>query len=111
MGIAFSIPRRRGETEALRLGTDFLVQQQIQCKPHAEAGDVDRDVRQSALAVAGSKVDVHPVRVVGQKLFQKYRRQNLVGIVFKRALLDVGDIAFEGLLEVVVQWKWPDAFP
>ena len=52
-------------------------------------------MRQSALAVAGSEVNVHPVRVVGQELLQKYRRENLVGVVFKRALLDVGDIAFE----------------
>ena len=47
-----------------RLLQDFLIEQQIQREPHAESGDIRRNMSKTFLVISRRQIHVYPVRIV-----------------------------------------------
>src|SRR5258705_13643480 len=88
----------------------MLRSQQIQRPAHAESRGVGPNGAEPALGATRRQVDVYPRRGAHEAL-QKARRKNVIGLAVQCALLDVGDLAVERAVVVVVLGKSADTLP
>src|SRR5688572_16337893 len=86
-----------------------MVQYEGQCEARAKAGDFRGHVRKSAAPCCRREVHVRPGDVVRHEAFEKTRGENVVALALQRALRNVSGRAFDVGIEVIRQWKLPEA--
>jgi len=67
-------------------------------------------MRESAFVISGGQIDMQPSDMLRHEAIEKARGEDVVGLAVERALLDVGDVALQRLIEIRIHREGPDAF-
>src|SRR5690606_16903916 len=87
----------------------LLVHDQVHRQTDPEPGYVRCDSPESPFAFRCAEVHMNPGDVAVNELVQERRGQDVIASRFRRALLDVGDLALQFVQELFPLRKWPDA--
>jgi hypothetical protein len=87
---------------ALREFSGIAIAEQPERKRHAEPADVRRNGAEPALVLAGAEIDVDPGDRVRDEALEEARGVDVVAAAFDGTLLDVGNLAFQRFVEVLV---------
>src|SRR5271170_7130871 len=101
--------RRLVTLRLLQRAEQILPQQQLEREAHSKAGDVSADVRQAAGARGGGQIHMRPGGVGGHEVRQKARREYVIALTLHRALHDVGHLALDVRVEVLLEGEVPHA--
>src|SRR5580704_10442565 len=97
------MPHHRSSAAPLRP----LRQQQLEGPAHAEAGDLRADVREPAAARSRGEIHVYPGEIADESL-QEARCEDVIALAVDRALHDIGDLAVQIAVEILIERKAPD---